>query len=431
MRARLFSVLFACCFTIGPMLSGQVPAPSQGSSAPSPPPSKGRLTLQQAVARALADNPNLLMTREHVSASRAQQITAGLRQNPTLALTGQGVTLPEIANDGGNPFYYSANVSRLFERGRKRQLRLDGATAAADQTESQMHDQERQVVLQVRLAFTNLLIARDARGIADENLADYRKTLDLSQARLDAGDITKTDFERIDLQLAQFESDADNALLNYQQASAQLQVLFGVNKPDLTLEVEGSLALPEIPLTMAEAETLALATRPDVAAAQQGLRASQANARLAIAGGTSDPTISAEYERSGPDNTVGGSIAIPLRIFDRNQGEKERTRFEVRSSEFAVTAVRNQVVSDVDQAWVALDIARRLASRYNSHYLSEATHVRDNLQFSYRNGNTTLLDYLSALRDYRATNLAGLQANAQVWLAIHQLSYATAKDVLP
>jgi cobalt-zinc-cadmium efflux system outer membrane protein len=120
-----------------------------------------------------------------------------------------------------------------------------------------------------------------------------------------------------------------------------------------------------------------------------------------------------------------------VRIFDRNQGEKERTRYEVESSRSAVTAARNQVVSDVDQAWLALETAQHLAQRYNSHYLDEAGHVRDNLQFSYRNGNTTLLDYLSALRDYRAIHLSSLSANAQVWLALHQLSYATATDILP
>jgi len=103
----------------------------------------------------------------------------------------------------------------------------------------------------------------------------------------------------------------------------------------------------------------------------------------------------------------------------------------VESSRFAVTAARNQVVSDVDQAWMALDTAQRMAHRYNSHYLDEAGHVRDNLQFSYRNGNSTLLDYLDALRDYRSIHLSSLNANAQVWLAIHQLSFATATDILP
>ena len=120
-----------------------------------------------------------------------------------------------------------------------------------------------------------------------------------------------------------------------------------------------------------------------------------------------------------------------MRIFDRNQGEKERTRYEVESSRSAVTAARNQVVSDVDQAWFALDTAQRQAHRYNTRYLDEAARVRDNLQFSYRNGNSTLLDYLSALRDYRAIHLSSLNANAQVWLAIHQLSFATATDIIP
>src|SRR6185312_8313618 len=151
---------------------------------------------------------------------------------------------------------------------------------------------------------------------------------------------------------------------------------------------------------------------------------SQANAHYAVAGGTADPTVASEYERSGADNTFGVSVSIPLRIFDRNQGEKQRTSYEVNSSRLAVIAVRNQVVSDVDQAWLALHTARRQAVRYNAHYLAEAGRVRDNLQFSYRNGNSTLLDY-------RAIHLSSLNANVQVWLAIHQLSYATATDILP
>ncbi len=396
----------------------------------SPPPA-APLTLDQAVARALANNPTLISARQHVSAVQATKITAGLRQNPNLTLLGQTMTLPEVNNDGGNPFFYSAGVSRLFERGEKRRWRLDSASATSDQTESQYHDQERQIVLAVRQAFTAMLLAKASLVVAQENLADYQKTVDLSKARLDAGDITRTDFERIDLQLAQFEADYDNAKLNLDQASAQLQLLFGVDRPAPGMDVTGTLDPPSLPLTMADAENKALAARPDYRAARQGLQVSEANAKLAIAQGTADPTLSSEYERSGADNTFGVNVSIPLRIFDRNQGEKERTRYEVESSRAAVTAARNQVISDVDQAWLAYDTAQRMAQRYNGHYLDEAGHVRDNLQFSYRNGNSTLLDYLQALRDYRAIHLSSLNANAQVWLSIHQLSFATATDILP
>lgn len=389
------------------------------------------LTLQQAVELARTFNPTLLAARQHLSATQATKLTAAARQNPTLTLLGQGVTLPQINNDGGNPYYYSVGVSRLFERGNKRALRLDAASATIDVTQSQFHDLERQTTLNVRTAFTAMLFARAALDLAQQNLADYRKTLDLSKARLDAGDITRTDFERIDLQQAQFESDADAAHLNLQQASAQLQLLFGTTRPSTSFDITGTLELPAVALTMDAAEALALSTRPDFLAAQQSLRLSQANARYAIAGGTADPTLSTEYERSGADNTFGVNLAIPLRIFDRNQGEKDRTRYEVNSNRFALLAAHNQVISDVDQAWFALDTARRLADRYNNHYLGEAGRVRDNIQFSYRNGNATLLDYLSALRDYRATHLGSLTANAQVWLALHQLSFVTATDILP
>jgi cobalt-zinc-cadmium efflux system outer membrane protein len=389
------------------------------------------ITLQQAVDRALTANPSLVAAREHLSAVRATMLTARARQNPMLTLLGQGVTLPEINNEGGNPFYYSANVSRLFERGQKRRWRMEGATDTAQVTESQLHDQERQLTLSVRQTFTNMLAAKAALAIAEENLTDYRKTVDLSNVRLGAGDITRTDYERIDLQLAQFESDDDAARLSMKQASAQLQQLFGVDHPSSTFDVTGTLEPPALTLTMAEAETRALAARPDYQATRESLLLSEANARFAVASGTADPTVASEYERSGAANTFGVSVSIPLRIFDRNQGEKERTRYEVNSSRFAITAARNQVVSDVDQAWLALDTAQRQAVRYNTHYLDEASRVRDNLQFSYRNGNSTLLDYLEALRDYRAIHLSGLNANAQVWLAIHQLSYATATDILP
>jgi cobalt-zinc-cadmium efflux system outer membrane protein len=422
MTQKIFHVLCATLMAWSALAAQQSPPPAT-ATAP--------ITLQQAVDRALSDNPSLIAAREHLSAVRSTKLTASARQNPTLTLLGQGVTLPEVNNNGGNPFYYSANVSRLFERGNKRGIRIQAADATTNVTESQLRDQERQLTLSVRQAFTNMLAAKAAVAIAQENLIDYRKTVDLSKSRLDAGDITRTDYERIDLQLAQFEADDDSARLNLQQASAQLQQLFGVDHPSPTLDITGTLNPPALTLTMADAETRALAARPDYKAAQQSLLLSKANARYAIAGGTADPTAASEYERSGADNTFGFSLSIPLRIFDRNQGEKERTHYEVNSSRFALTTARNQVVSDVDQAWLALDTAQRQAIRYNTHYLDEAARVRDNLQFSYRNGNSTLLDYLEALRDYRAVHLSSLNANAQVWLAIHQLSYATATDILP
>jgi cobalt-zinc-cadmium efflux system outer membrane protein len=387
------------------------------------------LTLQQALDIARTKNPALLSGQQHVAATKASEVTAGLRQNPSFTVSGADITLD--ANNPANPYSYSANVSRLFERGQKRRWRLDIAHATTDVTQSQYKDTERQTILQVKQAFTNMLVAKAALKIAQDNLDGYHKTVDLSKARLDAGDISATDFDRIDLQLAEFESDYDNAHLNLAQASDSLQLLMGIEKPTDTFDIIGTLDPPQLTATMVQIEQLALAARPDYLAAEQSVRLSDSNVRLADADGTTDPTLGGEYERTSTFNTAGFQLSIPLRIFDRNQGEKQRTRYEAQSSRFAEIAARNQVINDVDQAWAGYDAALSLAKRYNSHYVDEATRVRDNLEYSYRHGGTTLLDYLDALRDYRQIHLDALNANQQVWLSIHQLSFAAATEIVP
>jgi cobalt-zinc-cadmium efflux system outer membrane protein len=387
------------------------------------------LTLQQALDMARAKNPTLLSGQQHVIATKANEITAGLRQNPNFTLSGADVSLP--ANNPSSPYTYVGNVNRLFERGQKRRWRLDIAQGTTDVTQSQYKDAERQTILQVKQAFTNMLAAKAALKIADDNLSSYRKTVELSKARRDAGDISETDFERIDLQLAEFESDYDNAKLNLTQASDQLQLTLGIERPTDSFDITGTLDPPNLTESLPQIEQQALAARPDYLAAEQAIRVADANIKLADADGTTDPTIGGEYERVGVYNSAGFQVSIPLRIFDRNQGEKERTRYEAQSSRFAETAARNQVVNDVEQAWAGYQAAIHLAARYNGHYLAEAAHVRDNLEFSYRRGGSTLLDYLDALRDYRQTNLDALSANQQLWLSVHQLSFAAATEILP
>ena len=387
------------------------------------------LTLQQAIDMARAKNPSLISAQQHVSATKANEITAGLRQNPNFTLSGSDITLP--ANNPASPYSYAGNVSRLFERGQKRRWRLDVAHATTDVTESQYLDTERQTILQVKDAFTNMLTAKAALKIADDNLTGYRNTVNLTRVRLNAGDISATDFERIDLQQAEFESDYDNAQLNLTQASDQLQLLLGIQKPTVSFDITGTLNPPDFTVTLPQLEQEALAARPDYQAALQSVRLADANIKMADADGTTDPTIGGEYDRTATYNSAGFQVSIPLRLFDRNQGEKERTRYEAQSSRFAVIAAKNQVVNDVDQAWAGYQAAVSQSRRYHGHYLAEATHVRDNLEFSYRHGGTTLLDYLDALRDYRQTNLDALNADQQVWLSIHQLSFAAATEILP
>jgi len=428
---RPFILLLISCVSIGawpqsPPAPPQIPSSITASTSASP---ATPLTLTQALTLAHSTNPSLLAGAQHLSAVRAEEITAGLRQNPVGTATGQMVTLGP--NNQYGPDFYSAGVQRLFERGNKREHRLENARSTTSLADFQLDDQRRQTDLAVRQAFSRMLYAQAALNISRENLDGYRKTVALMKVRLDAGDIDQTDFDRVELQLAGFESDFANAQLTLQQGSIALQTLLGVGNPSENFAITGSLAPPPVMLTLDDLRNDALANRPDLKAAQAQIDVNVAAVKLAKANGTADPTIEGEYERSGNANTVGGNINIPLRIFDRNQGEKQRAAYELESSRLAYTAARNQVLSDVDSAWAGYQTAVAEDARYRDKYLAEAVHVRDNLEFSYRNGNSTLLDYLSALSDYRQVNLSSLNAKLQVLLSLEQLAYATQMEIVP
>lgn len=408
--------------------AAQTPGAPHPAGATVLPGSSSTLTLAEVLDLAHRNNPSLVSGERHLDAVRAEEVTARLRQNPIAVISSQLVTVPADAN---NPYFYSAGLSRLFERGNKREIRLEQARSTTQVTSLTLEDQRRQTDLAIRQAFSRMLFAEDALDISRDNLEGYHKTVDLMRVRLNAGDIDQTDFDRVELQLAGFESDMDSATLDLRQASIALQTLIGIARPTDSSAIRGTLDPPQITKTLEDLRTAALTARPDLKVAQAQVDVNQAAVRLAIANGTADPTLESDYERSGTVNSFGASINIPLRIFDRNQGEKQRANYELESSRLALTATQNQVVSDVDTAWAAYTTAQVQAERYRSKYLAEAAHVRDNLEFSYRNGNSTLLDYLSALSDYRQVNLASLNARLNLLLALEQLSYVTNTEIVP
>ncbi len=419
-------VSFAHGQTLPSASLAQTPAASAGFPAPA-------LTLAQVLDRAHRANPTLQAAQRHLEAVHAQEITAGLRQNPNLVVGTQAVTTG--FEDPNGPPLYSAGLQRLFERGDKRGARLENARALTTLSRFQADDQRRGIDLLVRQAFARMLYAQGALAIAQANLASYRQTVELTRVQLQAGVVDQTDFDRIELQLAGFESDLDNAQLVLRQGSIALQTLLGAERPDPGFAIAGTLAPPPVLLTLDDLRAAALAGRPDLKAAAAQVEVNRTAVQIARSNGTADPTIEADYQHSGRASTLGGSLNLPLRIFDRNQGEKARAALELQSSQLELSAVRNQVLGDVDSAWAAYLSASSQAARYRGKYLAESARVRDNIQFSYRNGNSTLLDYLSALAEYRQVNLASLNADLQLLLALQQLSYVAAVpaylEVLP
>ena len=385
-----------------------------------------------------SSNPTLKAAKLNIDESRAEEITAYLRPNPEFTLLTDGT---QIAPDQGvwRPFagtMWQSSFSYLHERRHKRELRRDVAVQSTIVAESTYSDQERTLLFNLRNAFVQVLQAKAVLENAKENLAYWDHELDLNRVRLQSGDLSRIDYSRQELQRVQFESDVESATVNLRTAKIQLLALMHHDVSIEEFDVSGSYDFSESLMPVEEFRRAALETRPDLKEAVENVQLAKISHDLAVANGSTDPTFAAWFTHNSSFNnpfavnTVGGSISIPLRIFDRNQGEKAKTLIDIGRNQRLRDAAETQVLADVNSAYVTLASGIGLLRAYKTKYLPMATDVRDTMAFSYKTGGASLLDYLDAEKSYRDTRLAYLNLIGSYLTAAAQMNMAVGREVL-
>jgi len=396
------------------------------------------LTWQQIEDKFEAANPTLKAAKDNIDESRAEEVTAYLRPNPDFTISADGTQIAPYQG-AWRPFsgtFFSPAVSYLHERRHKRELRLESARETTAVTQSTYFDQERNLLFTLRSAFVQVLQAKAVRENAQENLAYWDHELTINKQRLDAGDMAQVDYDRLVLQRAQFESDFETATVSLRTAKIQLLQLLNDRTPIEQFDVTGPFKAGGQLMPLEKFREEALATRPDLKAAVQSVDLAKTNYDLAVANGSTDPTFSVWYTHNGsfnnPDayNTLGASINIPLRIFDRNQGEKARTLIDIRRSERLRDAAQAQVFNDVDSAYVTLVGAANLLKPYETLYLELAAGTRNRVSFAYEHGGASLLDYLDAEKSFRDTRLAYLNLVGSYLTAAAQMNLAVGREIM-
>jgi cobalt-zinc-cadmium efflux system outer membrane protein len=396
------------------------------------------LSWQQIKDKFAAANPTLKAAQLNIDESRAAEITAYLRPNPDFSLTADGF---QISRNAGiwrplSGVVETPGVSYLHERQHKRELRRDQAKESTTIAESTYLDQERNLVFNLRNAFVQVLQAKAVLQNAQENLAYWDRELDVNRTRFNAGDLAQVDLNRLELQRVQFESDYETAIVNLRTNKIQLLMLLNDRTPIERFDVSGSFDFSEELRPLEEFRKLALEARPDLKVAVQNVELARITHQLAVANGSTDPTYSLwfsnnpSFANSFANETVGGSISIPLRIFDRNQGEKARTQIDISRNERLRDANEAQVFNDVDSAYYPILQNLNLLRPYKAKYLTLATDVRDRMSFSYQNGGASLLDYLDAEKSYRDTRLAYLNLIGSYLTAAAQMNMAAGREVV-
>jgi len=393
------------------------------------------LTWQQVKDKFEADNPNLRAGQLNIQESKAQEVTAYLRPNPNLT-----AALDQLQPFNANPyrpFAYAFPLiafDYLHERQHKRELRLESAQKGTAIAESQQLDLERTLLFNLRSAFVQTLQAEALLANAKENLDYFEKELSINRERFKSGDIARVDLDRLVLQRAQYESDYQTAVVNARTAKITLLTLLNQRTPVDQFDITGPFEFKEQVMTLDEFRSAAAATRPDLKAAIETIDKAETDHKLAVSNGSTDPTFGVDFGRNPPLTIyMGVSVNIPLRIFDKNQGEKERTQIDISHAQRQKDAAAAQVFSDVDSAYYTLLSSANLLRPYQraDGYLETASRIRDTMSFAYQRGQAALVDYLDAQRDYRATEVAYINLVGSYLSAGAQLNMAVGREVIP
>jgi outer membrane protein, heavy metal efflux system len=396
------------------------------------------LTWDQVKARFESKNPALKADADNVDEMRAEEITAYLRPNPQFGLLADGT---QIAPHDGvwTPFkgtFEEPSVSYLHERDHKRELRLESAQEGTRISESEHEDLKRSLEFMLRSAFVQTLEADAVLTLAQDDLDYYDKIITISRDRFNSGDIASIDFDRIELLRVQYEAELQTAIVNQRTAKIQLLQLLDDRTPVEQFDVAGQFDFSDALDPLEDVRQIALANRPDLQAALDTIQQSDTNHKLAISNGSTDPTFAAWYTHNASTNnpdgseTLGASVNIPLRIFDRNQGEKQRTQIDIDRSRQSSEAVRAQVFSDVDTAYAEVAGNIALLMPYKAQYNAQALRVRDTVTYSYEHGGASLMDFLNAQSDFRQVQLAYTQLIGAYLTAAAQLNLAVGREVI-
>jgi outer membrane protein, heavy metal efflux system len=393
------------------------------------------ISLDQAIDLALAHNHSILATRTLILQNQAQEITANLRPNPTLGADSQFIPFfsPQyFSGDNLNETQqFDIGISYLFERGHKRQRRLQAARDQTAVTRAQVTDAERTLAFNVGQQFVSVLLAESTLQFALQDLQSFQKTVDISQAQLKAGGLSEGDYLKIKLQLLQFQTDVSSARLAKVQALVGLREFLGYNAVPADFDVIGELEYQPIKGNMEDLQVKGLHERPDYRAAELGITAAQSQIRLAKANAKVDVNGTYDFTHVSGENTASIFVNFELPVFNRNQGEIARTGYALTQAQELQQEASDTVLSDVANAYEALRSNDEVVQLYTSGYLKQAQDSRDISEYAYRRGAASLLDFLDAERSYRSIQLAYRQALASYMTALEQLKEAVGTRNLP
>ena len=399
------------------------------------------LTIGQVTREAVEKNLSLMAERYNLSIADARRITARLRPNPVFTagadyqdILGSGFASSPGSNAG--PPEVNFRIDFLLERGGKRQHRMELADNAKAVAELQLLNATRLLILDVQNAIADLLLTKTNLALAAENLKAFNEIVTINTAKVKAGDLAEVELVRSKLAALQFQNAVRQQEANLRMARNRLQLLMGRAVPQPDFEIAGDFRRDELPADMESIRQEALQSRPDLQALTRDESRSAADVKLQMAQGKVDYTVGTEYHRQYGNadpaaNAMGFFFSTPLPLFNRNQGEIERARQEQRQIEARIQNLKAAIQIEVENAFLRFETARDLLKGIETNMLQQARDVRKTMEYSYRRGEASLVEFLDAQRAFNDTMQSYNEARAEFARSLYLTDSISGKVVTP
>jgi cobalt-zinc-cadmium efflux system outer membrane protein len=413
-----------------------------------------QLSLDKAEEILLQNNLAITAATYGVDIARAQRLAAALRPNPILTFGAEQFDIGHFRRDlfSTNPDaaanrFYTFRYDQILERGKKRKLRAEVAESQLQAAEAQLLDAIRQQLFQLKQSFYTAVLARENFRVADENIYLINSTEQLIKLHVDTGTTAEWELIKFQTNKVQYQRDLLAAQLSYQQATRDLLNLLGAQPSSVValpvsqvnhgesllagapVEVLGDLRLKPMELSLEELRHAALDHRPDVIAARRNVEAAEHALELAYALRHRDVDVAGEYQRNGGENTVGVVVSVPLFLNNNHQGEISQALAQLEQAKTQLSQVQLQALTDVDKAYRANELSRKMLQLYTVETVSKAEESFRIAGVSYTEGATSLLELSDAPRTYNQTRVAYNQAHLDYRMSLFQLELATGKKI--
>ena len=393
------------------------------------------VTLAQAVDEAVAHNPDLAAERLNISVAETRAITARLRPNPVLTVSGQtldalGAGFNPASPVGPNQF--NIHTDFPLERGGKRESRMAVAEADRELAELSVREFMRQVIFEVENAFVIVQQAKDNLALAQDNRRSLQAIVEINQAKVKSGELAAVELERSHVAALQYDTAVEQAFLTLEQAKARLQLLMG-RKATAGFEVTGPMRRDTQAPGSETVLQRALVNRPDVLGLDQAQARSTADLRLQVANGKVDFVVGSEYTYQRAygfgGNTLGFSLSTPLPFFNRNQGEIARAQRELQQVAARRLALEARIGAEVESAYRQYTTSQRLLENIETNMLTRARSVREVTEYSYRRGEASLVEFLDAQRAFNDAMQSYNEARANYARSLYQIDSISGASV--